>query len=358
MIFRNVDSLETKSIKRNKNSLPTGKQERNNNIDIMRGILVILVCFLHVVDHICIDAKDTIIYNAIWSIQMPAFFMISGYVNKYSAQKSLLKFFTTRTKSYLLPWGIWTLLVKGVLFQQSNMYNPKYILWHMDSGYWFLFTLWVISIAFAVSKHMAYRLCKDKCRPSYLAMFSILYIVILVLYAIIAVIFGITFLGMKYTLYYMVFYYVGYIYGEFENKMTIHKSWKKLKEYGVAFATIVFMYFISRYNFATIQDSFDGIILRAIVSLAGCTTFFALICINGACKIGSVLTWIGKSTLEVYVIHLLIIEYIVVNEKIELMSCFGLASVIFVTGTVLLITCVITVIIHNNRVLKRIFVGK
>lgn len=63
--------------------------KRDHSIDILRGIAIILVCLLHVSDIICVNAKTTMIYNVIWSIQMPIFFVISGYVNKYSSKKSV-----------------------------------------------------------------------------------------------------------------------------------------------------------------------------------------------------------------------------------------------------------------------------
>ena len=53
----------------------------------------------------------------------------------------LWKFIKKRTLAYLLPWGVWTIVVRGLIFGQSNMLNIKNLLWHMDNGYWFLVTL-------------------------------------------------------------------------------------------------------------------------------------------------------------------------------------------------------------------------
>lgn len=248
---------------------------RDQSIDILRGVAIILVVFLHVADKICMDAKITMIYNVIFSIQMPVFFLISGYVNKYSSKKSVIKALGKKTGSYLLPWFVWTFLVKWMLWPTKE-YNPIQILWDMDLGYWFLFALWMISIAFIISKYLSNIIVKQENKIKYGIVFSGLYCIMLVSYGIVALVFGIEFMGMKYVLYYMVFYYLGYIYSVYENEIKLTYFYK-FKEHIIALATIGFAFLVGRYNFATIDDNLFGILLRTFCSIMGSISFFSLI---------------------------------------------------------------------------------
>ena len=82
----------------------------------------------------------------------------------------------------------------------------------------------------------------------------------LIFYGVIAFVFGFEFLGMKYVLYYMVFYYLGYIYSVYESEIKRKLSYK-IKECIIALATISFVFLVGHYNFATINDNFHGILL-------------------------------------------------------------------------------------------------
>lgn len=89
-------------------------------------------------------------FNIIWSLQMPLFILISGYVTKYSRPISdgngLWKYVKRRTVAYMLPWAVWSFLVRGIIFGEDGFLNVKHLLWNMDSGYWFLATIWTISM--------------------------------------------------------------------------------------------------------------------------------------------------------------------------------------------------------------------
>jgi fucose 4-O-acetylase-like acetyltransferase len=119
---------------------------RNQLIDLLRGIAIMFVVFGHTMVGTTVNSTNSILFNIIWTLQMPLFFLISGYVTKYSSQiinfKDLLLFIKRKTVAYILPWLSWTLLIRGIVFSQSNFLDFRYILWNMDAGYWFLFSIW------------------------------------------------------------------------------------------------------------------------------------------------------------------------------------------------------------------------
>lgn len=90
---------------------------------------------------------------------MSVFILISGYVAKYSRAihniDELWKYVKRRTAAYMLPWCVWSFLVRGIMFGQKEFLNIKKLIWNMDSGYWFLATIWTISMIFCVSSFIA-----------------------------------------------------------------------------------------------------------------------------------------------------------------------------------------------------------
>lgn len=132
---------------------------RNRTVDILRGLAMLMVVLGHTMSGSSTDSEKSFVFQIMWSLQMPLFFLISGYVTQYSRPmetgKCLLKYIAKKTVAYLLPWTVWTFGVRGLLFGQSGFLNLKHLLWHMDRGYWFLFSLWMISMVFGFAQFSA-----------------------------------------------------------------------------------------------------------------------------------------------------------------------------------------------------------
>ena len=145
-------------------------KERNQFVDIMRGVAMLLVVLGHTMTGSTANAQTSFLYNVIWSLQMPLFILISGYVTRYSREISkfgdLMSFIWKRTLSYLLPFAVWSFLIRGFILRQSVFFDFKYMLWHIDSGYWFLITIWTISVVFGISSLVS-SLAKKKSQNKY-----------------------------------------------------------------------------------------------------------------------------------------------------------------------------------------------
>ena len=137
---------------------------RNQFVDIMRGIAMILVVLGHTMTGWTVDSQKSFLFNIIWSLQMPMFIIISGYVTKYSRpiddSKGLWKYVKRRTIAYMLPWAVWSFVVRGIIFGQDGFLNIRNLLWNMDAGYWFLATIWTISMIFGIASFIAEHLSK------------------------------------------------------------------------------------------------------------------------------------------------------------------------------------------------------
>lgn len=250
------------------------KANRNPTIDILRGIAMLMVVLGHTMTGCTINAENSFLFNVIWTLQMPLFILISGYVAKYSrpitSGKAWGKFVCKKTFAYLMPWAVWTFVVRGLLFKQTLYMNVKYILFHMDSGYWFLFTLWTIVMIYGIAQFLSERICAGRNKFAKLLVFTIGYVVGMGILASIGFAMGLSFLCIKLTLYYMPFYFAGYLFGQFDTELFEHKYGNQIKEITTAGCFIGWIALMVRFNFYSIGDGGIGIILRALASIMGC----------------------------------------------------------------------------------------
>lgn len=256
-------------------------ENRNQFVDIMRGIAMLLVVLGHTMTGCTANSQSSFLFNIIWSLQMPLFILISGYVTKYSRPISdgngLWKYVKRRTVAYMLPWAVWSFLVRGIIFGQDGFLNVKHLLWNMDSGYWFLATIWTISMIFGVASFVAERASKENLLKKQIVLLGC-YLAGMVLLVGIGVILGLSFFAIKLTLYYMPFYYAGFLYGQFDDRMKESETGKKIIDSVVAICFVMWLFVILRFPLYEMSDGGFAIILRAATSLAGC------IAVCGLCK--------------------------------------------------------------------------
>lgn len=261
--------------------MQTKLKNRNQFVDIMRGIAMLLVVLGHTMTGCTVGSQKSFLFNIIWSLQMPLFILISGYVTKYSRPiinaKELWKYVKRRTIAYMLPWAVWSFVVRGIIFGQDGFLNVRNLLWNMDSGYWFLATIWTISMIFGIASFFAERASKGNILKKQIILLMC-YLAGMVLLVGIGVLLGMSFFAIKLTLYYMPFYYAGFLYGQFDDKIMESDNGKRIIDCVVAICFVLWLFVILRVSLYEMSDGGLGIILRAITSLSGC------VAICGLCK--------------------------------------------------------------------------
>lgn len=249
------------------------ENNRNQFVDIMRGIAMLLVVLDHTMTGCTIDSQKSFLFNIVWSLQMPLFILISGYVTKYSRilcnKNDLWSFIKKRTVSYMLPWCVWSFFVRGFIFNENSFFDIKRLLFNMDTGYWFLATIWIISLIFGFSSYFSQKLVKDDSIKKQVV-FTLFYLFGMFLLCLISLFAGFSFFALKLTLYYMPFYYCGYLYGQFDEKIFSSKYGKKIVDSTVAICFIIWLIVILRYSIFELPDNNLYIIIRAFTSLCGC----------------------------------------------------------------------------------------
>ena len=269
---------------------------------------MLLVVLGHTMTGCTVDSQKSFLFNIIWSLQMPLFILISGYVTKYSRPisdgKGLWKYVKRRTVAYMLPWAVWSFFVRGVIFGERGFLDVKHLLWNMDSGYWVLATIWTISMIFGVASFVAERLSKENLLKRQIVLLGC-YLAGMVLLVGIGAISGLSFFAIKLTLYYMPFYYAGFLYGQLDDKIKESETGKKIIDSVVAVCFVVWLFVILRFSLYEMSDGGFAIILRAATSLAGCIAVCGLCKEIFSDKIGGGYSCMGRRALAGSVPHTL-----------------------------------------------------
>ncbi len=340
------------------------EKKRDTYADFLRGIAILLVVLGHTMAGATNNSQSSFLFNIVWSLQMPMFFLISGYVTRYSQKcnnsKALFKLLGRRTLMYLLPWFVWTVLVRGMLLGQIDLCNFSSLFWNMDSGYWFLISIWCISVIFSVSKYFAERLIKSGKTWGKILLTAVFYSVGFCGLTAVGMIFGLSFFCIKLTLYYIPFYFLGFIYGCCKNITDNSKRAKNVCNIVVALSTVIWICLMVRFNLFELSDNISGIVLRASASIAGCVSVVGLLkfAAESTNKVYTFITRCGKHTLEIYVIHYCFLCLIQIVPKPEFSSVQGIGMVLVNYILTVSITVICAKLLTSNKYLDFILFGK
>lgn len=345
----------------------SNKIERNHSIDLIKGFAICLVVLGHILSATVSGAENSLLNNIIWVLQIPLFMVVGGFVTKYSRKisdgKTFLQYIGKRSLAYLLPWVVWTILIRGIIWGQGFMLDIKGLLFNMDSGYWFLFSLWCISLIFAVAEFIGSKLVKTEYNVWRVFIVCIVSVIIggILLGGIILLV-SPKFLGAKLTLYYLPFFLMGYIIGRMQSLVgTDAKRKLILKDIVAILAALGFFALINRYNFYTMGEDISSIALRIAASVTGsimiCCIFESLKNLNN--KFIKVLAFLGCHSLEIYLIHnlfLLIIIKMPIAPIANSLNAFWLVLVNFLIT--ILGAALSTYLLNQNKAAKFILFGK
>ena len=341
-------------------------EERNRFVDIMRGLAMLLVVLGHTMTGSTTGAEESFLFNVVWSLQMPLFILISGYVTRYSRNISsgfeLWRFVKRRTLAYMLPWIVWSFLVRGIIFGQTSYLNIKWLLWHMDSGYWFLATIWTISIVFGLSTFLAQKIVKTKSIRLH-AVTALFYLIAMAVLAGVAFVAGLSYFAIKLTLYYMPFFFAGYLYGQYRDSLLETRYGKIAKDVVVAMCLAVWLAIITRFHLFAMPDSGIGIVLRAFSSLTGCIAVCGLS--KGVYEIETqsgggtkLLAWSGLHSLEIYLSHYLLLNLLKLSVT-PAIGTFQGAGIILINYIITVILVVFAVkMLNGSRIMRFVLYGK
>jgi len=321
---------------------------RNQTIDALKGLAILIVMIGHVFswNHM----EDGYIYDAIKVIQMPLFFMVSGYlcgigrkVTSFSAYGKILR---KRAVAYLVPFFFWIVLKHPM----TPLSSVKLTLFKLDEGLWYLMTLFVLTVMVYTAQLVGayagqdFQLDTGKYRRNKAAILSFWAVYAMLAAAVVGQSFsGWEFLSPGLTRLYLPFYMSGYLAAEYKEYI------KKIPESAKTVLTVLTgIGWLALIVFCDLLDVSSLLLLgrQMAASFLGCYTVIYLMTCWGEGKGKRFLAWLGNYTLEIYVLHF---HFATLLNTGKTYSLFTLEGVLFVLASFAVMSAITAVIIWVTK---------
>ena len=327
----------------------------NRMLDIYKGLLIILVVIRHVLQYSVTD-EGGILTNTIWAIQMPGFMLVSGYFSARSVENTheLSKRIVGSMQHYVLPFLSWWFLVSVLLlggFDRNVLTAANHIAFHVDSGMWFLWVIFILSIIanicnYISSRNTAYYAVKTAAAA----------LVMLGMLGVLGILVGIRFMGIKFILYYSVFYGSGWLIRKTQD------TWKRfIDKYSslIAFVAIVcFSAIVFNYDLYHCEDNLISIALRCIAGFSG-NIVLLWVADNYKEIFERVrLDWTGLYTLEIYTTHMYVNGLMSAGNTSGFFTVTGFGNFIVSLILTITFTVILTMIIKSIPFTSFLLYGK
>jgi fucose 4-O-acetylase-like acetyltransferase len=152
--------------KKTKPMSSTTHPERNEFLDITKGVLMLLVVWGHVIQVIAYGDGSYFedpIFKAIYTFHMPLFMAISGYVSYGSIQRhAWLPMVTRRFNQLIVPAFVWAAIfgvivsATAVMFQGADVRHTwvhlPMLVFKTASSFWFLWAIFFFTVIIATLK--------------------------------------------------------------------------------------------------------------------------------------------------------------------------------------------------------------
>ena len=321
-------------------------KKRNESLDCLKGIAILLVMFGHVQVHN--KMTDPYLYDVIKSIQMPMFFLISGYLagagSKIENLEQYKEKMAKRAVAYLVPFFSW-LVVQHITFVPRAL---KTVLFQLDYGLWFLMTLFIFTWMTYTAQLVHARVKRDW---GFWIPFLGSCMVILAAYLA-----GVTFLSPSLLVIYLPYYVAAYFHGMYPGWIEkIPVNVQRILAYG---GGMVFLVMTVVLDLVTVT----GIVMLGIQTIASflvCLAVIRLVLDWKDCRLKSKLAVLGRYTLEIYVLHYQFAAVLNWSGKTyTFWSVSGLLYSAAAFAVMSLITAAAIYVIDRVKVLRLLLFGK
>lgn len=235
---------------------------------------------------------------------MPGFMLVSGYFSfrEVESGKKLIVGYRKSIERYLLPFVTWFIMISVLLlgdYEHNVLMGLISLASGVDCGLWFIWVVFMLSLIMGGAN-----LVRDKL-IGFVKQLTAVAVIVGVCYGVLLILAKLTsvnFLGIKFILYYGVFYGLGWFI------RWTQIFWEKQKPFfydTLAFICIcVFAAITFNVNLYLIDDNLVGITLRFIAGATGNYVIYYVVkkLVPQLRKVK--LEWVGMYTLEIYVTHM------------------------------------------------------
>ena len=166
---------------------------------------------------------------------------------------------------------------------------------------------------------------------------------------------GMTFLGIKYVLYYSLFYWLGHMWHYVKNANIANIV--SVADIIFAVFSVVYFYIICNVNLYSTEDNILGILPRLIASVCGVyIVCFAVTRLKEVGKATRTIAVIGQNSLELYYIHCVIVRSLKA-QQMEVISTGGVITLVIGFVFVVGVSIGIIKLIKKSEHLYRLLFG-
>lgn len=323
-------------------------RERIIYIDKLRGLAIFFVVLGHIMESMRLSSN--IILDFIYSFHMPLFFFISGFLvnNNINDKKTLFSFMLKKTQTLMIPFFIWIGLFS--LYVANSYYDSLFH--HSKMGYWFLQTLFELFLLNSCLQYLFSKIKIDKYKND-------LFIIILIVMQLFLLMLDNysnkninNLLCIHHVNSFWLFFNLGII---LNNYKYIHVN--ILKERNIAIYGIMFIMMMY------IQNIHESFILKILIKFVAVLFFYTTFRIYVSSSKYTILSYIGKRSMEIYVLHYFLLrgidqiwKIIGLNDKypIVIILLLGLTVSIFI----IYINIIVTNFISQNKYYSLFLFGR
>lgn len=132
-------------------------------VDTLKGFTILCVVLGHIIQYSYNNFDENHLFRYIYAFHMPLFMMISGFVSS-TTPSSIITFTIKKGQHLILPFIVWGIF-SSILHQELNISHIISLFIYPDTGLWFLWVLFFISIFYNLSLNISqkYKINKYKC---------------------------------------------------------------------------------------------------------------------------------------------------------------------------------------------------
>lgn len=335
-------------------------KERNNYLDMLKGVLILIVVFRHIFQIAAQNSDADYLCNLMAIIEMPLFIAISGYfclpkLNYYNTEFKIINKIKKITKAYIIPFLSFYVIFRLFFYQQYNGMKSIYsIFFNISQSLWYLIAIWMLNVFSIIAYVIASRI--KNLLAFRIMLFCVIYFALVGLLLFMGIVININFLGCKLIVYYSMYYIIGYLFMNFQSQILFIYN----KFDNILLFSAMCIYFFGGYIFKimAMPDNMMSIAIRFILALAGIIFFLNFtysIYIKGKLKL---LEKIGIFTLEIYYVHSFLMNALDINKAVVLFSLDGIINSIILTLFVAILCPMIILIIRQSNLANLIIFGK
>lgn len=319
--------------------------------DSLKGLLMVFVVLGHAIQFsIGEECENNHLWNYIYSFHMPTFMAVSGYLAFRRGVNNRFSIIYKRTNQLLVPFLLWS-LIKWATFQRCDMNMLCNIILYPDEYFWFLWVLFFIVVFFNLGAWIAEKL---KVKQEVVIVGLALCFVVLMVAADIRI------LGFQFFSYYFMFYVVGYYMHKYD-RLIISSTWV------LAILAIMWVVMASFWKMHELPIFLTGIPLPQTLMQYGYRFVTALVAVytllsvcpkllDGTDKWNKTLAKYGQISLGIYVVHLLLIPYIVTDVRSFSNDIVTVSALSFIIA--LIISWLAVCLLGNYKITARWLLGK